>query len=191
MPSIKIYLPSPSTQEWIMALSIPHSKAQWLSHCPLKWLRYVMFAICGAKGDLCTDKEGNLVDYNFSLDDPLAEHYYYLPNDIIKCDGNNCVITGWLDGKATHIFPLCKGEMVLLLVKDMEDSMSLSMPSISTWCKMGFLLVIVFTSSVAKLIWDSFMGLMHRAPPSPMLLNFMYSTAVYCHWGEGWVLRSW
>jgi hypothetical protein len=69
--------------EWIVFLSIPSSTAQRLSLRPLKWLRFAAFAVCGARGHLCIDQEGLLVNYNTSSADPLNKKYYYFS------DGNN------------------------------------------------------------------------------------------------------
>lgn len=59
-------------------LSIPLSDIERLSTRPFKWLRYVMFSICGARGDLSATLDGPPVNYdNLSL----AEHtYYYHPS---------------------------------------------------------------------------------------------------------------
>ncbi|KAF9513400.1 hypothetical protein BS47DRAFT_973215 [Hydnum rufescens UP504] len=63
--------------EWIVFLSIPSSTAQRLSLRPLKWLRFIAFTVCGARGHLCVDQEGPLVNYNTSSADPLNKKYYY------------------------------------------------------------------------------------------------------------------
>ena len=50
---------------------------------PPPWLRFVTFAICGVRGDLSATPNGPPVDYDsISLDDPLAEAYYYTPEGI-------------------------------------------------------------------------------------------------------------
>lgn len=54
MATVDIYLPVESTTEWTRALSIPHTDIQRLTVRPLKWLRFVTFAVCSAKGDLST-----------------------------------------------------------------------------------------------------------------------------------------
>jgi hypothetical protein len=61
MAEIEIFL---STDEIQMSfLSIPCSDIERLAVYPFQWIRYVMFAICGARGDLCTTPNGPAVDY--------------------------------------------------------------------------------------------------------------------------------
>ena len=57
-------------------LSIPLSDVQRLSIRPFKWLRYVMFSICGAKGGLSAGATDSEVDYETTalVDDTI---YYY------------------------------------------------------------------------------------------------------------------
>ena len=58
MAEIEIFL---STDEMrISFLSIPCSDIERLAVLPFQWIRYVMFAICGARGDLCTTPNGPL-----------------------------------------------------------------------------------------------------------------------------------
>ena len=67
----------------VLALSIPFSDIQRLSLHPVKWLRFVTFAICGVRGNLSATPNGPSVDYDsIALDDPLAEAYYYTPDGI-------------------------------------------------------------------------------------------------------------
>ena len=66
--------------EWIPALSIPRTDIERLSLCPLKWLRFATFAVCGAKGDLSATPGGEIVDYENVSFDNLADKYYYAPN---------------------------------------------------------------------------------------------------------------
>jgi hypothetical protein len=90
-----------------VALSIPLSEAQRLSRRPLKWLRYITFAVCGAQGDLCTNEEGNLVDYNLGSGVPLTEDYYYFPNGNIPsfkfcpCPAESCPILRHISSNLT------------------------------------------------------------------------------------------
>ena len=50
---------------------------------PVKWLLFVTFTICGVQGDLSATPNGPPVDYDsVSLDNPLAEAYYYTPEGI-------------------------------------------------------------------------------------------------------------
>ena len=61
-------------------------KAPFLSNRPLRWLRYVMFSICGARGDLfrTPDPTDDPVDYNTSLAD-LSTVIYYKPSGTVSC----------------------------------------------------------------------------------------------------------
>jgi hypothetical protein len=64
-------------EAWVNLLSIPNEDIHLLALRPLKWLPFVTFAICGAKGDLCTSPTGVPVDYESVT---LAENYYYIPD---------------------------------------------------------------------------------------------------------------
>jgi len=71
---------------YIPFLSIPPSDVRRLSLRPLKWIRFVVFSICGARGHLSATPDGPSVDYTNT--ETNAEYYY-------KSDGNNffvCVI---------------------------------------------------------------------------------------------------
>jgi hypothetical protein len=59
-------------------LTIPHTDVQRLSIRPFKWLCFVIFSICGARGDLSATPDGPPVDYS-SIE--LADNviYYYKP----------------------------------------------------------------------------------------------------------------
>ena len=64
----------------VLALSIPFSDIERLSVRPVKWLRFVTFAICGVRGDLSATPNGPPVDYDsISIAGPIAEAYYYTP----------------------------------------------------------------------------------------------------------------
>ena len=67
-------------------LSVPNSDIERLSNRPLRWLRYVMFSICGARGDLfeTLDATGDPVDYHTSLVD-LPAAIYYKPSGTVSC----------------------------------------------------------------------------------------------------------
>ena len=71
---IKIYLTRVGSETPF--LSIPLSDVQRLSIWPFKWLRYVMFCICGARGELSAGPAGPEVDYETTVlvDDSI---YYY------------------------------------------------------------------------------------------------------------------
>ena len=61
-------------------LSIPRSDIDRLAVFPFRWIRYVMFTICGARGDLSTTPKGPPVDYD-KIEFPDAENtYYYRPS---------------------------------------------------------------------------------------------------------------
>ena len=75
---VNIYLNIPGSGAPFPFLSIPHSDIQRLSVRPFKWLRYIMFCICGARGDLSETPNGPPVDYDRTS---LAEvPYYYNPS---------------------------------------------------------------------------------------------------------------
>ncbi|KAH9031355.1 hypothetical protein EDB85DRAFT_2241270 [Lactarius pseudohatsudake] len=105
-------------------LTIPNSEAERLSIHPFKWIRYVMFTICGASGDLSSSPapDGPSVDYD-STSLPNDIDLYYNPSgicifvdyncfveratttdgtprrhnfrdEVIKRDGESCIITG-------------------------------------------------------------------------------------------------
>lgn len=75
---VNIYLHIEDRQ--VLALSIPFSDIERLSVRPVKWLRFVTFAICGVRGDLSAMPNGPPVDYDsISLADHIAEAYYYTP----------------------------------------------------------------------------------------------------------------
>jgi hypothetical protein len=64
----------------ILLLSVPFSDIQRLTLRPIKWLRFVTFAICGVHGDLSATPNGPAADYdNITLASPIAEAYYYTP----------------------------------------------------------------------------------------------------------------
>ncbi|KAI0291859.1 hypothetical protein BC826DRAFT_1186743 [Russula brevipes] len=67
---------------WICALAIPLEDIGRLSLRPLKWLRFVAFAVLGVKGHLYDSPGGNIVNYgHVSLAD-LADNYYFSPEGV-------------------------------------------------------------------------------------------------------------
>ncbi|KDQ16151.1 hypothetical protein BOTBODRAFT_54259 [Botryobasidium botryosum FD-172 SS1] len=63
---------------WPLVLSVPLTDIWGLCHRPLKWLRFVSYAICGAEGDISMTRGGSTVDYENTLADAFqAGHYYY------------------------------------------------------------------------------------------------------------------
>jgi hypothetical protein len=61
-------------------LSIPLDDFRRLSIRPFKWLRYVLYCICGARGDLSASQGAPPVDYNST--ELLADDvkYFYEPS---------------------------------------------------------------------------------------------------------------
>jgi hypothetical protein len=60
----------------LLFLTIPNDDVRRLSICPYKWIRYVLFSICGARGDLSTAPNGQPVDYDStSLADDIDLYY--------------------------------------------------------------------------------------------------------------------
>ena len=71
--AVNVYLKVNGSQ--LLFLSIPCRDVQRLSLRPFKWLRFVMFSICGARGDISATPDGPLVNYeNISVD---GTDYYY------------------------------------------------------------------------------------------------------------------
>ncbi|KAH9042303.1 hypothetical protein EDB84DRAFT_1559481 [Lactarius hengduanensis] len=105
-------------------LTIPDSEAERLSIHPFKWIRYVMFSICGAFGDLSSSPppDGPSVDYDSTSLAGVIDLYYNpsgscifvdynglveratttdgtprrhdFRDEVIKRDGESCIITG-------------------------------------------------------------------------------------------------
>lgn len=51
----------------VLFLSVPIDDIRRLSLYPLKWLRFVTFTICGARGELHATPGGPVVNYNTSF----------------------------------------------------------------------------------------------------------------------------
>ena len=82
MASVRIYLATGEVP--ISFLRIPIKDVKRLSVRPFKWLRFVMYSICGALGDISATPDGDPVEYNSTeLADVDAEYYY-------KPRGNVC-----------------------------------------------------------------------------------------------------
>ena len=81
---VNVYLHIEDRQ--VLALSIPFSDIERLSVRPVKWLRFVTFAICGVRGDLSAMLNGPPVDYDSISLDHIAEAYYYTPEGNIFTD---------------------------------------------------------------------------------------------------------
>ena len=80
---VDIYMKESDDGGWIRALNIPLEDIARLSLRPLKWLRFVAFAVLGAKGDLFDGPVpgSNVVNYESVSHDELAENYYYFVPD--------------------------------------------------------------------------------------------------------------
>ena len=61
-------------------LSIPRDDVERLAFSPFRWIHYVMFTICGARGDLLTRPDGPSVDYNVTEFADVENTYYYRPS---------------------------------------------------------------------------------------------------------------
>ena len=61
-------------------LSIPRDDIERLAIFPFRWIHYVMFAICGARGDLLTTFDGPPVDYDQTEFADAENIYYYRPS---------------------------------------------------------------------------------------------------------------
>ncbi|KAF8345348.1 hypothetical protein F5887DRAFT_1191862 [Amanita rubescens] len=74
---VNVYLRIKDRQ--VLALSIPFNDIERLSVRPVKWLRFVTFAICGVRGHLSATPNGPPVDYDSISLENIAEAYYYTP----------------------------------------------------------------------------------------------------------------
>jgi hypothetical protein len=74
---VDIYLRPPNEGPYVLALSVPSSDIQRLSVRPLKWLRFVTFAVCGAYGHLSETTDGPPVNYDNITHADIAQAYYY------------------------------------------------------------------------------------------------------------------
>ncbi|KAH9033776.1 hypothetical protein EDB85DRAFT_2073737 [Lactarius pseudohatsudake] len=135
---VEIYLNVDGSQ--LSFLSIPLDDVRRLSTRPFKWLRYVLYCICGARGDLSASQGGPPVDYDSTklADDAI---YFYEPSgqcifvdyeglndsmtstdqtprrdnfrrEILARDGPFCVITRDVERScdAAHIISRSKGD---------------------------------------------------------------------------------
>ena len=84
MAEIEIFLSIDETQ--ISFLSIPRSDIERLAVSPFQWIRYIMFAICGARGDLSTAPNGPAVDYeNTEIANDESTYYYRPEGKLSSC----------------------------------------------------------------------------------------------------------
>ncbi|KAI9453975.1 hypothetical protein BJY52DRAFT_1286604 [Lactarius psammicola] len=124
----------------VLFLSIPDSDVQRLSIHPFRWLRFVVFSICGARGRLSATPDGPPVNYNSTSFTGVINLYYKpsgdcifvdyeglndrvtstvpsdRPNDfrddVIARDGTACIVTRHPAGHcdAAHLIPRSKGD---------------------------------------------------------------------------------
>ncbi len=73
-PMVNIYLNVDGSP--VSLLTIPNSEAERLSIHPFKWLRYVMYSICGARGGLSATPDGPSVAYNTTSLADVIDLYY-------------------------------------------------------------------------------------------------------------------
>ena len=78
MTEIEIFLSIGEKQ--MTFLSIPRDDIERLAVLPFRWIRYVMFAICGARGDLSTTPNGPAVDYEITEISNDENTFYYRPS---------------------------------------------------------------------------------------------------------------
>ena len=71
---VEVYLQVDGTN--LHFLSIPNCDVQRLAIRPFKWLRFVMFSICGARGELHARSDDSVVDYDSTM---LSNDIYYIP----------------------------------------------------------------------------------------------------------------
>lgn len=133
-------------------LSIPDSDVQRLSIHPFKWLRFVTFSVCGARGCLSTTPDGPAINYDSASLNGITDFYYKplgncifvdyqgsndqatstvptdCPNDfrdnVIARDGPACVVTR--DPAqycdAAHLISWCKGDQYIQKVFEVLSS---------------------------------------------------------------------
>ena len=77
MAKIEIFLSIDETQ--ISFLSIPCSNIERLTVSPFQWICYVLFAICGACGNLSTTPNSPAVDHKNTKIANDENTYYYWP----------------------------------------------------------------------------------------------------------------
>ncbi|KAH9025430.1 hypothetical protein EDB85DRAFT_217922 [Lactarius pseudohatsudake] len=70
----------------VLFLTIPLEDVQRLSIRPFKWLRFVVFSICGARGELSAIPNGHTVDYNTTTELVDTTYYYKPLGDFIFID---------------------------------------------------------------------------------------------------------
>ncbi|KAG5640052.1 hypothetical protein DXG03_001515 [Asterophora parasitica] len=146
---IKISLARPQEAP-IPLLSIPRSDVERLACLPFRWLRYVVFAICGAHGDIHGNATG-VVDYDRTEVPSDENEYRYVPSaseqyafidpegwndkitssaltdrrrtfreDIIQRDGPACIVTAAAGGECDAAHLIPKSKGDVYLERVME-----------------------------------------------------------------------
>ena len=92
MDDIEIFLNIDETP--LSFLSIPRRDIKRLAVSPFRWIRYVMFAICGSQGDLSITPNGPAVDYEITEIPNNQNTYYYQPSGKLSfCVGFCCSVS--------------------------------------------------------------------------------------------------
>jgi hypothetical protein len=83
--SVDIYLATGEACEVLISfLRIPIKDVKRLSVRPFKWLRFVMYTICGAPGDISATPHGDQVEYDCTELPDADVRYYYQPK-VCQC----------------------------------------------------------------------------------------------------------
>ena len=84
MASVEIYLATGEVP--ISFLRIPIKDVKRLSSRPFKWIRFAMYSICGALGEISATPGGDPVEYHSTeLADVDAEYYYKPRGKVCFC----------------------------------------------------------------------------------------------------------
>jgi hypothetical protein len=80
-PNVKLWLPFGDSSK--LALSIPIDRATTFAVYPLKWLRFLGYAIYGREGYLSISKTGpEIDDYTADIE---ARSYYFIAQGKLEC----------------------------------------------------------------------------------------------------------
>jgi hypothetical protein len=103
MASVKIYLVTGGDPTSF--LCIPIKDVKRLSVWPFKWLRFVMYAICGAPGVISATLDGDQVDYDRTelADTGVDVRYYYQRKVCFLCE-MFCLLTAIAASQQDLIF---------------------------------------------------------------------------------------
>ncbi|KAI9454441.1 hypothetical protein F5148DRAFT_428034 [Russula earlei] len=86
MANVELFLPE---TEIFSLLSIPRSDIERLAVLPFRWLRYVMYTVCGARGELTTP-DGSIVDYDKTAIPDGENKYHYIPSGKLSFGVSDC-----------------------------------------------------------------------------------------------------